>query len=123
MPGTFPDLAALADGNEDVCFLANVAHLQLHRRTRALGRLSRVPAPSDSGDRFLPLLQPLSLVRALAAVSRGLQHLQSRRWPVAAPALGILPHPHRTQSLQDALSTSHRTACCPCFQHPASIAP
>lgn len=47
MPTRFPDLAALADGNEDVCFFANVAHLQLHRRTRALGRLTKVRESRD----------------------------------------------------------------------------
>ncbi len=41
-PSRFPELAALADGaNEEADFFANVAHLQLHRRTRALARLSK----------------------------------------------------------------------------------
>ncbi len=43
LPARFPDLATLADAaNEDACFFANVAHLQLHRRVRALARLSKV---------------------------------------------------------------------------------
>jgi len=42
LPATFPDLAALSDADEERDFFANVAHLQLHRRTRALARLSKV---------------------------------------------------------------------------------
>ncbi len=45
MPAVFPDLAALTDANEDLDFFVNVAHLQLHRRTRALGRLTKVFPP------------------------------------------------------------------------------
>lgn len=42
LPATFPELAALSDADEERDFFANVAHLQLHRRTRALARLSKV---------------------------------------------------------------------------------
>lgn len=42
-PAAFPELAALGDaGNEERDFFANVAHLQLHRRGRALARLAKV---------------------------------------------------------------------------------
>jgi U3 small nucleolar RNA-associated protein 20 len=39
LPESFPDLAILSDDSDDKDFFSNVAHLQLHRRTRALGRL------------------------------------------------------------------------------------
>lgn len=42
LPETFPDLSTLADDSDDLDFFSNVAHLQLHRRTRALGRLVKV---------------------------------------------------------------------------------
>ena len=59
LPARFPELASLADAdNEEQDFFANVAHLQLHRRTRALARLGKVrfllPASdSASKGRFL----------------------------------------------------------------------
>ena len=42
LPGRFPDLAALAGGDAETDPLLNLAHLQLHRRTRALARLAQV---------------------------------------------------------------------------------
>lgn len=39
LPEIFPDLSTLANESDDRDFFSNVAHLQLHRRTRALGRL------------------------------------------------------------------------------------
>jgi U3 small nucleolar RNA-associated protein 20 len=41
-PSRFPDLALLSAADEELCFFANVAHLQLHRRVRAFARLSKV---------------------------------------------------------------------------------
>ena len=38
----FPELAALTAADEEVDFFRNVAHIQLHRRSRALSRLVRV---------------------------------------------------------------------------------
>ena len=50
LPAHFPELAALADAaNEERDFFANVAHLQMHRRVRALARLSKVQNPSSVG--------------------------------------------------------------------------
>lgn len=47
MPGSFPQLQALSDPNPDQDFFLNVAHLQMHRRARALHRISSVrPVPS-----------------------------------------------------------------------------
>lgn len=45
-PDRFPELAALADVEEEIDFFNNIAHIQMHRRSRALARLSRV---SNSG--------------------------------------------------------------------------
>lgn len=39
-PGRYPDLAALADPDPEVDFFLNVAHLQLHRRARWVGRFN-----------------------------------------------------------------------------------
>ncbi|KAK9818396.1 hypothetical protein WJX72_012002 [[Myrmecia] bisecta] len=41
-PAWFADLQALTDADPEVDFFNNVAHLQLHRRSRALQRLSKV---------------------------------------------------------------------------------
>ena len=42
-PENYPGLALLADANdEEVDFFCNAAHLQLHRRARALGKLTKV---------------------------------------------------------------------------------
>lgn len=41
-PARFPELAALADVEEEIDFFNNIAHIQMHRRSRALARLSRV---------------------------------------------------------------------------------
>ena len=42
LPKLYPELAALADENEDLDFFRNVAHLQIHRRIRAVHRLAKV---------------------------------------------------------------------------------
>ena len=41
-PDRFAELAALADADEEIDFFRNIAHIQLHRRSRALSRLKRV---------------------------------------------------------------------------------
>lgn len=41
-PARFPELSALADAEEEIDFFNNIAHIQMHRRSRALARLSRV---------------------------------------------------------------------------------
>lgn len=46
-PARFPDLALLSATDEELCFFANVAHLQLHRRVRAFARLSKVKYKYD----------------------------------------------------------------------------
>ena len=43
-PGSFSQLHSLMDSDPEADFFHNVAHLQLHRRSRALARLSKVPA-------------------------------------------------------------------------------
>ena len=45
LPGAFPQLQPLRDANPDLDFLSNVAHLQLHRRSRAFARLGTVRLP------------------------------------------------------------------------------
>ncbi len=47
-PARFPELAALTAADEEVDFFHNVAHIQLHRRARALSRLVRVCIPTAS---------------------------------------------------------------------------
>ncbi len=42
-PARFQDLARLTDTNPELDFFNNVAHLQLHRRSRAFYRLKKVP--------------------------------------------------------------------------------
>ena len=41
-PGQYADLALLVDQDTELDFFNNVAHLQLHRRQRALQRLTKV---------------------------------------------------------------------------------
>lgn len=41
-PLVYPDLAMLTSEDAEVDFFNNIAHLQLHRRSRALLRLSKV---------------------------------------------------------------------------------
>jgi hypothetical protein len=41
LPARFADLAALGGGDPETDPLVNLAHLQLHRRTRALNRLAQ----------------------------------------------------------------------------------
>lgn len=51
-PASFPDLSLLADNNDDLDFFVSVAHLQLHRRTRALGRLVKLlERPTDEAGK------------------------------------------------------------------------
>jgi len=47
LPARFPDLAALAGADPETDPLVNLAHLQLHRRTRALNRLSQAVAQGE----------------------------------------------------------------------------
>ena len=42
VPGSFIQLQGLTDSDPEADFFHNVAHLQLHRRSRALARLSKV---------------------------------------------------------------------------------
>ena len=41
-PRQYPDLALLLDQDPELDFFNNLAHLQLHRRQRALQRLTKV---------------------------------------------------------------------------------
>ena len=41
-PAQYPDLHALTDKDAELDFFNNVAHLQLHRRSRAFKRLANV---------------------------------------------------------------------------------
>ena len=44
-PVVYPDLALLINEDAEVDFFNNIAHLQLHRRSRALLRLAKVCFP------------------------------------------------------------------------------
>ena len=44
-PARYPDLHALTDTDAELDFFNNVAHLQLHRRSRAFKRLANVGSP------------------------------------------------------------------------------
>ena len=44
-PEQYADMALLLDKDPELDFFNNVAHLQLHRRQRALQRLTRVSLP------------------------------------------------------------------------------
>ena len=52
-PKQYADLSVLLDKDAELDFFNNVAHLQLHRRQRALQRLTKVGRPSQPA---LPLL-------------------------------------------------------------------
>ncbi len=41
-PAQYPDLHALTDKDAELDFFNNVAHLQMHRRSRAFKRLANV---------------------------------------------------------------------------------
>ena len=43
-PARFSELASLSNADEEVDFFRNVAHIQLHRRSRALSRLVKARA-------------------------------------------------------------------------------
>ncbi|GFH23332.1 uncharacterized protein HaLaN_20931, partial [Haematococcus lacustris] len=66
-PDVFPDLRDLADKDIEVDFFLNAAHLQLHRRVRALNRLARLAtaaaaalssASLDVGQSLLRVVMP-----------------------------------------------------------------
>lgn len=42
LPASFPDLVALAHEDPEADFFFNIAHIQLHRRSRALQKLATV---------------------------------------------------------------------------------
>ena len=44
-PARYPDLHAITDTDAELDFFNNVAHLQLHRRSRAFRRLANVGSP------------------------------------------------------------------------------
>ena len=64
-PDRFPELAALADVEEEIDFFNNIAHIQMHRRSRALARLSRVS--NSNGIREMESGRTLSCSRCLHA--------------------------------------------------------
>ncbi len=67
-PGQYADLGLLLDKDSELDFFNNVAHLQLHRRQRALQRLTKVPLPLPSA--LCPLPSALCpLPSALSAFS------------------------------------------------------
>lgn len=55
-PALFPDLHRLSDPDAELDFFNNIAHLQLHRRSRAFLRLKRVK--SSLGKRIKTLKLP-----------------------------------------------------------------
>lgn len=49
-PTHYPDLHALTDKDAELDFFNNVAHLQLHRRSRAFKRLANVSSQACMTD-------------------------------------------------------------------------
>ncbi len=47
-PAQYPDLHALTDKDAELDFFNNVAHLQMHRRSRAFKRLANVGFPTST---------------------------------------------------------------------------
>ncbi|KAK9845304.1 hypothetical protein WJX81_002986 [Elliptochloris bilobata] len=75
LPARFPDLAALEGADPETDPLVNLAHLQLHRRTRALARLSQAVAadelrPATLLGVIVPLLQQM-IIEGKAAEGGG----------------------------------------------------
>ena len=69
-PEQYADMAHLLDKDPELDFFNNVAHLQLHRRQRALHRLTRVRPPSCLCS--LSVAVPWSLVVAKTKHMHGL---------------------------------------------------
>ena len=62
-PARFAELSLLAAADIEVDFFANVAHLQMHRRVRALHRLTKAcHAPNPSASPLVPLAEDLGSV-------------------------------------------------------------
>lgn len=75
-PDRFPELAALADVEEEIDFFNNIAHIQMHRRSRALARLSRVR--NSDGIIEMMIGVTLIIVLCLQAWCHGLGRVGSR---------------------------------------------
>ena len=78
-PAAFPDLAALTDTDPELDFWNNVAHLQLHRRSRAFLRLQRV--------RMLFTLCSLVLSAMLFSTTCSLSSKTQCIWGMVSPSL------------------------------------
>ncbi len=64
LPASFPALAPLANPDDEIDFCSNIAHIQLHRRSRALRRLAVAAAagqlaPGTLLGVVLPLIQQM----------------------------------------------------------------
>jgi hypothetical protein len=96
-PERFAELHALAHADIEVDFFANVAHLQMHRRTRALHRLVKfIPPP--------PSQQSHPLLSALYSAKYS-QEPDERTWTVARKNSSLrgflrLPEPDCTIAIQ-----------------------
>lgn len=64
-PGQYADLALLLDKDAELDFFNNVAHLQLHRRQRALQRLTKVYPSSKHASVPLIFIMPTCLAYCL----------------------------------------------------------
>ncbi|KAK9808411.1 hypothetical protein WJX73_001754 [Symbiochloris irregularis] len=79
-PGNFSQLQSLLDANTEADFFHNITHLQLHRRSRALTRLSKILAAGKLGPSvILGIVAPL-LQQALlgASLEEGTPHKRTR---------------------------------------------
>jgi hypothetical protein len=73
-PSLFPDLRQLADTDAELDFFNNIAHLQLHRRSRAFMRLMKVSVVRNS----LPVER---LARRITATSPRQEDLANTTFP------------------------------------------
>ena len=63
-PEQYPDLHALTDKDAELDFFNNVAHLQLHRRSRAFKRLANVSLASSCTESVDSLWTIISAILA-----------------------------------------------------------
>ncbi|KAK9840687.1 hypothetical protein WJX84_003409, partial [Apatococcus fuscideae] len=96
-PAVYPDLAMLTNEDLEVDFFSNIAHLQLHRRSRALLRLSRAMEDKDARPALktvigiiVPLLQQMIAEGEAAGGGEGKQGDKDRMTGVVDSAMDAL---------------------------------
>ncbi|KAK9863125.1 hypothetical protein WJX84_001609, partial [Apatococcus fuscideae] len=96
-PSLYPDLAMLTSEDAEVDFFNNIAHLQLHRRSRALLRLAKVmddqlarPALKTIIDVIIPMVQQMIAEGEAAGGGEGKQGDRDRMTGVVDSAMDAL---------------------------------